>query len=147
MRRSLSIFSIALLLAGCHSGGAESAAVPGDADDHSAFAEIAASETIHFSGTEPFWGGETSGERLTYSTPDNPQGTTIAVERFSGRGGLSLSGKLDGQPVDLTVTAGKCSDGMSDRSYPFVATLMLGIETRNGCAWTDSKGFTGPENP
>ena len=146
MKRALSIISLALLIAACQPNGGN-ASVPGDASDHAPFAGIAPDDTIHFTGTEPFWGGETTGERLTYSTPDDPQGTTIAVKRFAGRGGLSLSGAMNGQQFDLTVTTGQCSDGMSDRTYPFVVTLLIGGETRNGCAWTDAKGFTGPENP
>jgi uncharacterized membrane protein len=32
---------------------------------------------------------------------------------------------------------------MSDRSYPFTATLTIGDELRNGCAYTDIQMFTG----
>jgi uncharacterized membrane protein len=45
------------------------------------------------------------------------------------------------------ITPGVCSDGMSDRTYPFVATLRLGDETRNGCAWSENSPFVGPETP
>jgi len=136
----------ALAVSACQPGGSSTLA-PGDTSDRTPFAGIGADETIRFTGTEPFWGGETTGKQLTYSTPDNPEGVEIAIQRFAGRGGLSLSGRLDGEPFDLTVTAGTCSDGMSDRVYPFVATLLLGDQTRNGCAWTDRHRFTGPENP
>lgn len=146
MNRKHLICMAALLVCACQPHGG-SASVPGDASDHAPFAGIAPEDTIHFTGTEPFWGGKASGEALTYSTPDNPQGTSIAVKRFAGRGGLSLSGSLDGRQFDLTITTGECSDGMSDRTYPFVATLKIGEENRNGCAWTDAKGFAGPENP
>ncbi|OZA93973.1 hypothetical protein U4960_04550 [Altererythrobacter sp. H2] len=112
-----------------------------------AFAEIADSETIRFTGTEPFWGGSAAGDTLIYSTPENPDGTTIAVTRFAGNSGLGLSGALDGKPFDMVVTAGTCSDGMSDREYPFTVTLEIGEDSRFGCAWTDSRPFSGPENP
>jgi uncharacterized membrane protein len=45
------------------------------------------------------------------------------------------------------VTRGACSDGMSDREYPFTVTLQVGEEKRMGCAWTDKMPFTGPANP
>ena len=122
-------------------------AAPGDAGDSAAYSGIGAAETIHFTGTEPFWGGESAGGTLTYSTPENIDGTTIAVERFAGRGGLSLAGQLDGAPFDMAITPGDCSDGMSDRTYPFTATLQVRGEQRNGCAWTDAQSFTGPEHP
>lgn len=111
------------------------------------FDGIAAVETVNFTGTEPFWGGEVRGDTLTYSTPEDIEGTQIAVSRFAGLGGVSWSGELDGQPFDLSLTEGECSDGMSDRTYPFVATLSVRGETRRGCAWSEARPFEGPANP
>jgi uncharacterized membrane protein len=108
---------------------------------------IAESETLHFTGTEPFWGGETAGNSLTYTTPENQAGERITVERFAGRGGISFSGMLDGAEFVLMATPSTCSDGMSDRSYPFTVTLAIGQETRNGCGWTERQPFQGPAHP
>ena len=116
-------------------------------DEAEVFSAIAPEETVNFSGTEPFWGGEVSGAELRYSTPENIDGEVVAVERFAGNNGLSFSGELGGAALDLTVTPGECSDGMSDRTYPFVATLKLGEDTRHGCAWTEEAPFTGDEAP
>ncbi len=102
---------------------------------------------VHYTGTEPFWGGEVRGNSLTYSTPENVDGALLTVKRFPGRGGLSFSGELEGESFDLMVTPGQCSDGMSDRTYPFVATLQVAEDTRYGCAWTDVQRFTEPEAP
>lgn len=115
-----------------------------------AFDDIAPSETLRFTGTEPFWGGSVSGDALIYSMPSNPEGTQIAVRRFAGNSGLGFSGAFEGKPFDMAITrggtvGGQCSDGMSDRRYPYSVTLQVSGETRQGCAWTDSKGFTGPE--
>ncbi|HKX77725.1 MAG TPA: hypothetical protein VJM34_04315 [Novosphingobium sp.] len=133
-----------LLMSACQSGG--SAGLPGDGSDTRPFAGIAANQTVHFTGTEPFWGGTVTGATLTYSTPEN-SGTGISVQRFAGRGGLSFSGTLGGKALDMMVTEGACNDGMSDRGYPFTVTLRLGTETRNGCGWTQARPFTGPKNP
>ncbi len=133
----------ALLLAACQTQ--ESSGAPGTSP--TGFDAIGESETIHFTGTEPFWGGTAQGSSLTYTTPENIDGTTIAVRRFHGQGGLGLSGKLDSADFDMTVTPGECSDGMSDRSYPYTVTLKIADDTRLGCAWTDAKPFEGPENP
>lgn len=111
------------------------------------FAAIGAGETIRFTGTEPLWGGTVTGGKLVYSTPENQQGEAIAVRRFAGNNGLGFSGVRGGAPFDMTITPGACSDGMSDRTYPFTVTLKLGEEQRNGCAWTDRTPFTGPANP
>ena len=120
---------------------------PGDTSDMQPYDGIRADENVQFTGTEPFWGGSVSGQELTYSTPENPDGAPITVTRFAGRGGASWSGTFEGQPFRLAVTEGKCSDGMSDRSYPFTATLEVLGEQRQGCAWTMRRSFTGPSAP
>ena len=145
----------ALLLVACQQNGADDAASPGqatdarlpDADSTEAYDGIAENETLRFTGTEPFWGGQVSGGSLTYTTPENPDGSTIAVERFAGRGGVAFTGALDGADFEMTVTPLECSDGMSDRIYPFTVTLKIGDDLRNGCGWTERQRFTGPEAP
>lgn len=138
--------SALLALAACQSGPEGPAGTTRESPGE-AFSAIGPNETIKFVGTEPFWGGEAATGSLTYSTPENQDGTTIAVERFAGNNGLGFSGTLDGQTFDMTVTPGECSDGMSDRTYPFTVTLKIGPEQRNGCAWTERTPFSGPEHP
>ncbi|MGB7408118.1 MAG: hypothetical protein WA908_06390 [Pontixanthobacter sp.] len=116
-------------------------------EDSRPYAAIAPDETIRFTGTEPFWGGEVAGETLRYTTPENMEGTTIDVRRFAGMNGLGFSGTLDAAPFDLAITPGQCSDQMSDRSYPYIATLRIGDETRNGCAYTEAQPFIGSDMP
>jgi uncharacterized membrane protein len=144
LRPTASLAALALLaLAGCHARrGEDNGGVPGDGDSSHPFSEITATDTLHFVGTEPFWGGEVKGGTLNYTTPATPDGTRIDVSRFAGRNGLGLSGKLAERTFDMTVTPGHCSDGMSDRSFPFTVTLKLGEEVREGCGWTDRQRFT-----
>ena len=149
----------ALLLSACQQGAADApageqapspsgqVAVPGDAAETAPYSGIAETEVLRFTGTEPFWGGEVDGKTLTYSTPEDQDGTAIAVERFAGRGGIAFSGVLDGADFEMTVTPLECSDGMSDRTYPFTVTLEIGEDKRNGCAWSEQHPFEGPENP
>ena len=125
---------------------AGNAAIPDPASTE-AYAGIGEDETVRLIGTEPFWGGQVGGTSLTYTTPENPDGSTITVDRFAGRGGLSFSGVLDGAALEMTVTALACSDAMSDRTYPFTVTLRIGDETRNGCGWSEQQPFEGPERP
>lgn len=86
-------------------------------------------------GTEPFWGAEIHGRCVTYSTPEDQQGTRVWT-RFSGtaeRG--QWSGFLDDQVFTLrTRPEPGCSDGMSDRSYPIAVSLTVRGEERRGCA-------------
>ena len=142
-----------LLLAACQSGDASPATgsgAPGDTGDNTPFSEISADAVLRFVGTEPFWGGSVVGETLLWSTPensaDNADGEQIAVTRFAGRGGLNFSGTLGGQPFDMAVTPGECSDGMSDRTFPFNATVRIGAQQLNGCAWREGDDL-GAEAP
>jgi uncharacterized membrane protein len=118
-----------------------------DAEDTQSFAGIGPDEVVHFTGTEPFWGGQVAGGNLLYTTPDFQQGETVAVSRFAGRNGLSFNGDLDGKPFVLALSPDTCSDGMSDRKYPFTATLQVRGELRQGCAWTEKQLFSGPPQP
>lgn len=136
----------ALALAACQSQG-DQPDLPGNPDDNRPWSEIAPDETVRFTGTEPFWGGHVSGGTLVYETPETPEGTTITVDRFDGRGGLSWSGTLNDGAFTMTLTPGDCSDGMSDRTYPFVVTLQIADEMRSGCAWTEARPFEGPAAP
>ena len=117
------------------------------AADTATYAGIGTDEVVHFTGTEPFWGGQAAGQVLTYTTPENQTGDMIAVDRFAGRNGISFSGELADMPFEMAVTPGQCSDGMSDRTYPFTVTLQVKGELRKGCAWTDKQAFTGPTRP
>lgn len=127
-------------------GQAADAAIP-DPESTEPYAGIDASETVRLVGTEPFWGGQVAGTRLTYTTPDNPDGTTIAVERAAERQPAPPREALDGAALELAVTALACSDGMSDRAYPFTVTLRLGEDVRGGCGWSERQPFTGPARP
>lgn len=129
-----------LLVAGCgNNEGAGNANIPQGGDDGQPFDQIAPDATIYLTGTEPFWSGEVGGDSLTYIVPDNPDGTQIKVTRFAGRGGLSFSGEYQGADFLLALTPGECSDGMSDRAYPYIATLRIGDDVRAGCGWSDDK--------
>lgn len=135
------ILALFAMAAACSPG---SDPIPGDVP---AFDGIGEGETITALGTEPFWRAEITGSTMTYSTPENIDGTMIEVTRFAGNGGLGFSGRLGGAVLQMAVTPGKCSDQMSDRTYPFTVTLTIGETQLNGCAYTDKQGFEGGETP
>jgi uncharacterized membrane protein len=112
-----------------------------------AFDAVAAEESVTLTGTEPFWNLRIVKGEGVWTTPENQEGTRFALARFAGNGGLGFTGTLDGRSFTATLTPGECSDGMSDTSYPFVATIELGDEVLQGCGETDSKPATGPEKP
>ena len=111
------------------------------------FDAVAPEEAVTLTGTEPFWTLAIAAGEGVWTTPENQPGTRFAVKRFAGNNGLGFSGELDGKPLTATLTPGECSDGMSDRRFPFVATIALGGETFEGCGYTTSQPFTGDEAP
>lgn len=129
--QSFSILAVLAVLTACSGNGGEGA--PGDTSDTQPFSEIAEDDVLRLTGTEPFWGATIEGETMIYSTPENIEGTMITLSRFAGRGGLSFSGEMDGRAVDIAVTPGDCSDGMSDREYPLTVTLQIGNDQLYGC--------------
>lgn len=143
--RTKTLAGAMLLLGACGSG--HNGNVPGDTADESAYSGISENDTIRLVGTEPFWGGTVEQGMFTYTTPDNIDGIPIAVTRFAGRGGLSFSGQRGGQPVDLAITPGECSDNMSDRTFPYNATLQIGTEQRYGCAFLEGDDLGGEGEP
>lgn len=138
--RFLQLAALALGLAAC-----TPAKTDGIDPQGKAFDKVAPGEVVTLTGTEPFWNLTITGGEGVWSTPEQPDGTRLAVTRFNGNGGLSFSGTLGDKPITATLTPGHCGDGMSDRRYPYVATIALGGETLQGCGYTKGQPFTGEE--
>ena len=87
-------------------------------------------------GTEPFWGARIEGRCVTYSHPEDQDGTRVWTRYAPGAGGGGTwSGALDGRRFELRTRAQPgCSDGMSDRLYPIAVDLLVAGERRTGCA-------------
>lgn len=85
-------------------------------------------------GTEPFWSVQVQDSKLTYSTPDMPDGLTVpATLRRSGQI-VTYSATIDGKPLELEVSRQTCSDGMSDTVYPLAVIRRIGPDIQRGCA-------------
>lgn len=132
MRRTTPASLLPLLLAACASHG------PGPAP-----AVLPVPEPLRALGTEPFWGALVAGGTLTYITPEDQAGTAIRVTRTGSATEAVYAGTLRGQPFTLRVSRAACSDGMSDRTYPYTASLTIGDDLRRGCALAASDWRTG----
>lgn len=126
--------------------------LPGEISrDTTPFDGVAETASISALGTEPFWAIEIEpadgGHEAVFTTPEALEGEPFAVTRFAGNNGLGFSGELDGEPFQLALTPGECSDGMSDRTYPYTATVLRGETTLYGCAHTSDEPVTGPQAP
>jgi uncharacterized membrane protein len=90
---------------------------------------------LRATGTEPFWGARVEGRCVTYSHPEDQKGSRVWTRFTPAPGGGTWSGLLDGKRFELRIQPRRgCSDGMSDKSYPLSADLVVGGEKRSGCA-------------
>ena len=85
-------------------------------------------------GTEPFWAAEIDGQTMRYRTPENQTGQLVAIVRETRGSSIDLRGNLAERPLILTVSAGPCSDGMSDNTYQWTVVRRLGDDRQRGCA-------------
>lgn len=161
MRLTLTLAALtALSLAACEDQTAISPSTPPPSSSQDSSAPVDASEppariggvdvtgAISVLGTEPFWGVTLEGEAMTYSGVDRPeQRAERPIPIIDGRQ-VSWTTTTDaGNPLVVTLTAGECSDGMSDRTYPLTARVEIAGEALNGCAastdWIHSVGEDG----
>ena len=85
-------------------------------------------------GTEPFWAARIEGRCVTYSHPEDQQGTRVWARFTPTPNGGVWSGALGGRQFELrTRAAPGCSDGMSEKSYPVAVDLLVNGERRKGC--------------
>ncbi|KOP26343.1 hypothetical protein AMR41_10935 [Hapalosiphon sp. MRB220] len=91
-------------------------------------------------GTEPFWSLTISKKGgIVYSTPENRKLTFPYVTPLQASGRPAdlvrvyrLQGKTNNTLIIKKENA--CSDGMSDKQYPYSAILILGNKVLEGCA-------------
>jgi len=85
---------------------------------------------INALGTEPFWAVEVRETTLKFSRPG--EADFVAPNPQPKVEGDTASWSSNG--LSLTLTATSCSDGMSDRTYPWKAEAVYGGATLIGCA-------------
>ena len=86
-------------------------------------------------GTEPFWGARIEGRCVQYSHMEDQKGTRVWTQYTRNEAGEIWLGALNGKAFELRLrNKPGCSDGMSDKRYPYAVELKLGTELRQGCA-------------
>jgi uncharacterized membrane protein len=147
MRRGLILCTAALLVCACKPAARDqrSPAIPqadspaNPAEPASAPASALAPEyeaAMDLTGSQPPWSLRIRKNSLALSRPgrvdimsENP-GPSIA----SGAAVWSATAVGQGGSLKVTLRPGHCSVGMSDREYPYQATVETGGETLMGCA-------------
>lgn len=88
-------------------------------------------------GTEPFWGITVTGRTVDWSDPETENRKGVVGKPKLSRGKAVWKGRTEGVGAfTLTLTRGPCSDGMSDFTYPLIATVKAPDYTLKGCAST-----------
>ncbi len=87
-------------------------------------------ESVTLVGTEPFWNILFGDGRMVFSSPDSHVGQTTTTPFILTGAGAEWHSK----DMDIYLTAGRCSDGMSDRGYPLKAVVHIGSSVLKGCA-------------
>ncbi|HUF36806.1 MAG TPA: META domain-containing protein [Gemmatimonadales bacterium] len=86
-------------------------------------------------GTEPFWAMHIDSSGLRFTTPDDLQGIrwpplTPVVTGDT----MHWTGETERAPVGVGIWPARCSDGMSDRVWPYAAVVRVAGTTYRGCA-------------
>jgi uncharacterized membrane protein len=90
-------------------------------------------------GTEPFWRLDIKGGALALTQPDQPAVTTGKATLEATSGKAMWSAAAGDKAMVAALTAKSCSDGMSDRTYPYVAEVKLGETVFKGCGISASE--------
>ena len=82
-------------------------------------------------GTEPFWSLTLDGREMVFTQANAPG---VRVVQPQPRPIFGFAGEIYRSPrINVNIVHGKCSDGMSDRTYP--DSVQLGVDGRSfeGC--------------
>jgi uncharacterized membrane protein len=86
-------------------------------------------------GNEPFWALLIDSKGLHFTTPDDMKGIHFPPLTPTARGDtLNWAGETERAAVIVRIWPGNCSDGMSDRIWPYAAWVHIDGMTYRGCA-------------
>lgn len=103
----------------------------------------ALSDDLNLVGTEPFWAMQIDKELKTakFSRPGSSDiDVGYPAETKTKEGAIVLTSSSPEGDVVMTLTEAKCQDGMSDREYPWDASLQFKGQTYKGCAGAPQGG-------
>ena|SRR5688572_22211389 len=128
-------FSLTFVLAACgdtRPPSADSSAVAVTADS----ASVSTAEPLRALGTEPFWALDIDSSGLRFTTPEDTSGTRFPPNAPSPIAGDTLvwMAETEMTAIHVRIWRESCSDGMSDRTYPYTAIVRVSGTTYRGCA-------------
>ncbi len=91
-------------------------------------------------GTEPFWNLQVKGQTLVLTRPDPEPAVTATNAGLAASSGKAIWTAQSGAvTVIATLSAATCSDGMSDRVYPYEAEVKVGDLLLKGCGMSSEE--------
>lgn len=101
----------------------------------SARSSSAAAGPFRAVGTEPFWGLMIDDTGVRFTTPDDTLGIRFPPHPAAVAGDtLRWVGKTERAVIDARIWPGRCSDGMSDKVWPYAAVVRIDGTVYEGCA-------------
>lgn len=86
-------------------------------------------------GNEPFWAVHIDSTIIRYTTPDDTSGTRFPpVKPLQLGDTLRWTSSSPQTIIEAWVVPESCSDGMSDRTWPYRASVQVGDRKLQGCA-------------
>jgi uncharacterized membrane protein len=108
--------------------------------------DLLKAEPLRALGTEPFWALDVDGTGLRFITPEDTSGirfppiaSTVIADT------VVWSGQTERATIEARIWPEKCSDGMSDREYPYASRVTIAGTTYRGCA--DRRRAIAPAGP
>jgi len=90
---------------------------------------------FHAIGTEPFWSLDVGPTGLRFRTPEDTLGALFPpVAALASGDTLRWTTSSGSASVEARLWPGTCSDGMSDRVWPYHAAVRLDTTAYRGCA-------------
>lgn len=147
--RLIAALIAASLLAACNPEGPKGPDRPEPPVPPPVLAGVDLGQPVRLLGTEPFWGVDITPAEIKYSGVDRPEQTAPNPgPTITGTVAAYETQTVQGNRLEITLIATECSDGMSDRTYPLTARVVIGQETLQGCAAATaailSAGESGP---
>jgi len=130
------MFGFILLFGACR----DKAPLPGDSTNLAApidtSATVSTAEPLRALGTEPFWALDIDSTGLHFKTPADTTGTRFPPNAPSTVAGDTLvwMAETGSSAINVHIWPARCSDGMSDRVYPWTAIVRVAGTEYHGCA-------------
>ena len=132
----LTMFGFILLFGACR----DKAPLPGDSTNLAApidtSAKVSTAEPLRALGTEPFWALDIDSTGLHFKTPADTTGTRFPpnAPRTVAGDTLVWMAETGSSAINVHIWPARCSDGMSDRVYPWTAIVRVAGTEYHGCA-------------